>query len=482
VSWLIFLIGQGLLAMAWWRLSPGGFGPGHPRFWLNGVATPAVAMAVILTLAALRRESWGPLRLLLAAWPAAWVGMAVALRFLFPITMMRLWLLPFGLAIAMGLAAARPWRMGATGRYRLGVLVVTVVGSALAGVAMVATLCPPPAGTHPLDVPGTTEEGSSISSESRIQPGSVRLDAGAMIQTSDGSLMARLAPLTISVQPSLRFLSRSPDGAPVVLIPAGERAGPEPRFREGWRIGDRSCWLAYDLPGQGPATLRAGTESDTGAIVLEAASRLDRAVYSHLNAFCDVEIRGHRRLALEFSPCPGVLIEVRHVDLEYPTGRPARFAFVTADRIFRVVEATSEEKGPFRTLARGRLEPEQALAITFHDQGKAVARLALDDFAAQADTTPSPTAGWGVPVNAIEFSLSDPMLAAPASIFITLAGTSVGRGWDCVGHQAGTYRNRIRLEAVGLDDADPKFGCGGSAPTGTQGNHAARVYFTFKAR
>src|SRR5262249_4712893 len=199
-------------------------------------------------------------------------------------------------------------------------------------------------------------------------------------------------------------------------------------------------------PGQGPATLRAAVEPDTGAIAFEAAMRLDRPVFSHLNAFCDVELGGHRRLALGFSPCPGSLIEVRHFG--YPAASPAPFAFVSADRTFGVVEATSGEKGPFRTLARGRLEPEQALAITIHDDDRAIARLSLDDFAAQADTTLSPTAGWGVPVNAIEFSLADNATSSPASIFITLAGTSVGRGWDCVGHRAGTYRNRMRLEPI----------------------------------
>jgi hypothetical protein len=478
MSWLMFLLGQGLLAMAWWWLSPRGFGPGHPRFWLNQVAAPAVAIAAFATLAALRREIWGPLRLLLAAWPAGCAGMAIALRWLFPVTMMRLWLLTLGLAIAMALATVRPWRMGTTGGIRRRAIAFVVVGSALAGAALAAALRPPAARTHPMDPAPSTEDAARTSGSSRIQPGSIPLEDGAMIQTSDGSLMARLAPLTISVQPLLTFLSRSPDGAPVVLIPAAERAGPEPRFRDGWRLGDRSWRLAYDVPGQGPASLRAGKEPETGAIVLEAASRLDRPVFSHLNAFCDVEVRGHRRLALEFSPCPGALIEVRHSG--YPFGRPARFAFVAADRTFRVVEASSGEKEPFRTLARGRLEPEQGLTITFHDKDRAIARLALDDFAAQADTTLSPTAGWGVPVNAIEFSLADDAASSPASIFVTLAGTSIGRGWDCVGHRAGTYRNRIRLEAVGLEPR-PHSGGRGSAATGSQGIHAAQVYLTFRA-
>jgi hypothetical protein len=163
-----------------------------------------------------------------------------------------------------------------------------------------------------------------------------------------------------------------------------------------------------------------------------------------LNSFCDFEVRGHRRLSLDFSPCPGNPIEVRPFD--YPFGRPSRFAFLDADQLFRVVEATSGEKGPFRTLAAGRLGSEQELAITLLDEGGVVARIVLADWAAQADLTLSPTAGWGVPVNAIEFSVSGDAARSPASIFVTLAGTSVGRGWDCVGHKAGTYRNRIRLE------------------------------------
>ena len=78
-----------------------------------------------------------------------------------------------------------------------------------------------------------------------------------------------------------------------------------------------------------------------------------------------------------------------------------------------------------------------------------MARISLVDWSSQVDTTLSPTAGWGVPVNAIEFSLVGDEPSSPASIFVTLAATSVGRGWDCVGHNPGTYRNRILFEAVG---------------------------------
>ena len=94
-------------------------------------------------------------------------------------------------------------------------------------------------------------------------------------------------------------------------------------------------------------------------------------------------------------------------------------------------------------------------------RGSAIARLTFEDYAAQADTTLSPTAGWGVPVNALEFGLAADAPSSPASIFVTLAATSVGRGWDCVGHRAGstgTGSHRARQDdrhAAGLRlDAD----------------------------
>jgi hypothetical protein len=166
-----------------------------------------------------------------------------------------------------------------------------------------------------------------------------------------------------------------------------------------------------------------------------------------LNSFCDVEVRGHRQLSLEFSPCAGIPIEVRRFD--YPIGRPARFAYRDRHGEFRVVEADSGEKGPYRTLASGPLGIDEPLAITLIDRGRAACRITLGDWARQADTSLSPTAGWSVPVNAIEFNLSGEEPESPASIFVTLAGTSVGRGWDCVGHAGGTYRNRLRFEKTG---------------------------------
>jgi hypothetical protein len=51
-------------------------------------------------------------------------------------------------------------------------------------------------------------------------------------------------------------------------------------------------------------------------------------------------------------------------------------------------------------------------------------------------------------MNAIEFRRLDDSLTAPVAIWITLAGTSVGRGWETVGHKAGVYRNELVFQNV----------------------------------
>jgi hypothetical protein len=444
--WLVVLVAHALLAAAWWYLEPGGFGVGHPRYWANQVAPVLVLGLAIASLAAMRVNSGTALRRLLPTWPAAWAAAAVAGRVLFPITLEWLWLIPLGGSALTGLAAIPSWRRSG-GQGRAGAILLGVC-AALAGAALTWTQRAPIADTHPcrslLTVPA-----DAVQTEHLPKVGSLRLDPRVMVHALDGSLTVRLDTITLSVQPLLTFLHGSRDGCWSILARPSDRAGPEPRLRGSQRAGDRSCSLRYDIPGQGSATLRVDADPAPGAIAIDAISRLERLVYSHLNSFCDFEVRGHRRLSLEFSPCQGVPIEV--VRSEYPVGRPARFAFVEGSRTFRVVEASSGEKGPFRTLAQGALAAEETLTITLLDQGKAIARLSLADWSSQAGTSLSPTAGWGVPVNAIEFGLSGGSPSSPASIFVTLAGTSVGRGWDCVGHNPGTYCNQIRLETVAAD-------------------------------
>jgi hypothetical protein len=445
VFWLKVLVAHTILAILWWELQPGGFPAGHPRFWSNTVA-PVAALAVSLgSLWALHRESIAALRVLLPVWPAAWAAIAVSARILFPISLAWLWLAPAAAAALMALLTIpvyfhRP-RAGTT---EIVALAGTIILAATTGATLAYTQRAPLPATRPLDIPFPEAEAGQGNSAS--QPGAIRLDGNVLIQSSNASITVPLGRLTLMVDPLLLFSSRSLDGCATVLVQPLVREGAAPRFRGGHHEGEHACSLSFDVPGQGPAFLNARAENGGAVLSVLALSRLGRPVYSHLNSYCDVEIRGHRELSLEFSPCPDVAIDV--LPFDYPFGRPARFAFLDRTGTFRVVEASNGEKGPFKLLASGPLRRDQPLEITLLDQGQPEARITLADWAQQAGTALSPSAGWGVPVNAIEFSASGDEPEAPASIFVTLAGTSVGRGWDCVGHAAGTYRNRLRIERI----------------------------------
>jgi hypothetical protein len=116
--------------------------------------------------------------------------------------------------------------------------------------------------------------------------------------------------------------------------------------------------------------------------------------------------------------------------------------------VFRVVEAASGEKGPFRELAAGPLARGAPLVVTLLDGDRPVCELELMDWAAQASVELSPTAGWGLPANAVEFERLGDSPGEAVALWVTLAGTSVGRGWDSVGHRAGVYRNWINVHAA----------------------------------
>jgi hypothetical protein len=448
--WLFALTLHALLGGCWLWLAPGGFGLAHPRFWTNAAAPLALLALAIGSLAALKVGSNRVLRWLLPIWPAGWAAAAITGRVLFPISLAWYWLGPLGGAMVMGIAALPPWSI-ANLRERFGALCACAL-AALAGTLFVCAQRPPAPDTHPR---GGTIAGSALMTGAGPvgDVGMIRLDGRASVQTADGSLMVKLGSLNLSIEPLLMFLQGSKDGCWSIAARPHDREGPAARFRRRMRGPQGSELLLYEFPGLGLAELQVAAES-AGTTVINATTQVSQRVYSHLNSFCDIEVRGHHVLALEFSPCPGVAIEVRPFD--YPFGRPSRFAFVERDRTFRVVEAYSGEKGPFRTLARGRLATDDSLTITLLDEDRAQAKVTFDDWSAQADTTLSPTAGWGVPVNSIEFSLSGDAQTAPASIFISLASTSVGRGWDCVGHNAGVYRNRMRCEAGKASDRDDR--------------------------
>jgi hypothetical protein len=190
--------------------------------------------------------------------------------------------------------------------------------------------------------------------------------------------------------------------------------------------------------------LRVRSRQKSTSCEIEGFSSLSRHIYSHLNTFCKLRVYSRRDLRLTFSPCPDTPIAgVQH---ELRGRPPAQFAYLREDGSFVIAEARSAEKGPFRTIAEGPLGRDGALELRIERDGRRAVTITLYDWASQASTELSPTAGWGVPQNAIEFQRDPSLLDTKIDFWITLAATSVGRGFDSVGHKVGTYRNRMRIE------------------------------------
>jgi hypothetical protein len=294
---------------------------------------------------------------------------------------------------------------------------------------------PSPASTEPSR--GTPPHAAVAGSRA---PARFELGSGVVLETSPLGVTWHGRQASITIEPSLEFERTSPDGFWSIF--AGQKQPAPAVVSATSAAGALELWAV-----DGTRLLQA--ERNGALLSLDAWTVLDRPVYSHLNSFTTVRIDGHRRLGLRFSPCSDVTVEVTHAD--YPAGAPARFAYVDASRWFHVVQATDAEKGPFSPIAKGLLRPGEPLAIDLVELdggARPFARIEFADFAAELSTALSPTAGYGVSENAVEFGLAAPDARSPAHLVLTLAASGVGRGWDSVGHRAGAYRNRVSLRSL----------------------------------
>ncbi|HVK89368.1 MAG TPA: hypothetical protein VM513_34835 [Kofleriaceae bacterium] len=424
IVFAVHAIGAG----AWFWLMPGGWPVDAARFWVNQawpLAMLVASLAGIVALAATRDRVVLAIALALAA---QWAGVAVAALVVFPAS--GTWLTVRALVPALGVAATLiPWRAEA----RRWHLAPAALGLAIGAALTWAERAPAPA-TRALDVapPALPADAVRASGVLELRPGVWFAPAAAAVRIA-------APPLELDVAPLLSFTSRSPDGGWVMFADARDRWAPPRSFD---RIGHHG---GEAIASYTPDAVMQVTAHET-AVDIAGFTHVAVPTYSHLNTFARLAIAGHERLFLAFSPAPDTRIEVTHAD--YPTGNPATFACLGADGVFRVLRGASGEKGPFTELAAGPLAKGAPLSFVLYDEDEAIARVTLDDWSAQLDTRPSPTAGWGVPVNAIELGLAATDPRSPAAIFVTLAATSVGRGFDSVGHAPGTYRNRIRVERL----------------------------------
>jgi len=251
--------------------------------------------------------------------------------------------------------------------------------------------------------------------------------------TKNGMVTAESDGVTYKIWPLLSFRSRSPDHCWTIFANRYQRRGPWMEFKQLVRHED--TWTAEY---QSDISYDLRLEPVGRSLSLKSTAMLVAPIYSQLNTYCQANLVTAKRVELRFSPCRDYLIEVKPWD--YPVGRPARMAHFTGEE-FRIVEASSGEKGPFEILASGQLSRGEPVSIDFILDGQQSLSLELEDWSREASVDLSPTAGWGLPMNAIEFSRSGNCY----TVWITLAATSVGRGWDSVGHAPGCYRGGMKV-------------------------------------
>lgn len=446
-----FLGGYGLAACAWYLFMPHGFPFTHMRFWMNSALPPLVVLLIAGALVALWQKRDNAPRLVVLWISFFWAAMLLMMWVVFPVSATRAWEV---LALAV-VVHARPAYVGwKGGRYRPVHLPLVIVPPVLPALLVLLSQRAGAPDTRPLNA----SLSGFLFSPPNQEAGRTPLGPDTWVEPHAKEVYWKHGHTRLTVRPLLEFDSVSPDRFWSVFAPHPEEGAnlKQPLVAVNLEVNALAVyyapegWAHHVLPCD--ARIRVVCDPETDGIRIEALTRVSEGpqfhkdVYSHLNHFCMMTVQGQETLSLSFSPCAEERIEILPSD--YPVGRPARAAYMTEDGFFRVVEAASGEKGPFHLLAEGRLRRGEPLAITFYDGDKTACRVTLEDWSAQAGTALSPTAGWGFPVNAIEFFLADESMPPRAFVYVTLAATSAGRGWDTVGHAAGVYRNRMKVEPV----------------------------------
>lgn len=410
---LLILALHVLLAVVLLERLPRGFPPNHVRFYSNEVG-PVLLLTLCAANGAALARGWPAASTLVAVFPGLWLGAAIGASSLFPVTGGEVAWAACGAALVFG-ALWAPFARRVQARWSTR-LVGWGLGVALGGALLWAQRAPR----------STTRPQPTSALAEMSEP--VALPAGVSVDERAGSVHLERGHFALSISPVLEFQSRSPDGFWTVF----------------------SSLVPEELLALDPAEWRLRVEPrNESELHIQAARILRDEVFSHLSSFTTLTLSGHRKLGVVFSPCPDRVIEFVYAD--YPAGAPARFAYVDEASRFHVVEASSAEKGPFTSLASGRLGRGAPLSLRFVEMlptEQALLELTFEDWSAQLSTALSPTAGFGVPQNAIEFGLASKHEAAPAHVVLNLAATSIGRGWDSVGHAPGRYENRVTLRML----------------------------------
>ncbi|MCF6314433.1 MAG: hypothetical protein L3J39_18435, partial [Verrucomicrobiales bacterium] len=437
---LVFgLAGFACLAWLWWTMMPQGFPVHHARFWTNSLL-PLFAFAVCaIGIFSITQQRRAILKYLIFFILSTTTSTWLTTCFTFPLSSQGDFLLAIAATavIATLLCAAAILTM-----LHIPIKKTILAISLITGLSLGFLLPLSQQAATGATTPYSEKPLSKSQRVKAIDGFSMTLSNQIELAPAEGSVTLILPQIRLNILPLLTFESRSPDRFWTIFSPPKARLGPE-RILKGMVKNDRGLTFYYQDDANSILKLTSAHHNDL--IEIETQSFLPNDVYSHLNTFCKIHISTTGALSLAFSPCPQ---PIAMTAFDYPVGKPARFAYLDSKQVFHVVEASSGEKGPFHSLQQGPLQRDDSLSIIIYSDATPQCRITLRDWAAQASTQLSPTAGWGLPENSIEFSLYNNKQKNAGVIFLSLASTSTGRGWDSVGHTAGRYRNSIVIETL----------------------------------
>ncbi len=435
----------------WWPNRPHGFPLTHPRFWVHEALPWLFSATSVLAIASAWRRRDTFFRVIIWAMPAGYATVAISTLLIYPISsrsnLRELfglpWLLPCGFWLHMlGLAVVLLiMALLTNGRRRYPSLALTAVVAMGIGVGFLFTWSQraedPSTRPAARALPTLPETAETIRADQAVFSSELTVDA------EKGQISLKRGNLQIRIDPLLTFHTRSPDRWWTMLAPL-KWNGRLSRPLASTHKDEDGFYLAY--AGEEPARILI-KEKKNGSVEIEAWAQLPAPVFSHGNFFCRVRVKNYRKLSISFSPCPQERIEMQpHSYPHYWIDQG--FAYLDAFDRFFLAKGSWEEKGPFHHLASGSLKRGDPLTVTLFDEGQPVCRIVMEDWSSQVSTAVSPTAGWGLPVNAITASVGPKSYGAEVEINFQLAGTHVGAGSDSVGHTAGIYRSRIRFEPI----------------------------------
>lgn len=254
----------------------------------------------------------------------------------------------------------------------------------------------------------------------------------------DGWLQLAHHRYQLAFHPLLRFRDHNFNGLWSVWGPSGLREYPPLRCNALVHVDGMSRALFEDKLAQHFISYH----QDGRRHYIAARSALRQDTWSHLNHCLLISVNGHRHLSLRCSA-------IDQLDLPLEPGQAQRFLALEPTGHLAAWRCAEREKGPFRQLGSGQTGDH--VWLTLCDNGVPFIRFDVSDWLAQASTAISPTAGVPVPEHALECLVTGRQSGSTVLLWFSFAATSLGKGFQTVGHASGTYRMNVVVETLPLD-------------------------------